>query len=423
LWLAVFLSALIFNLAFSCPDTFGILILLAPVPLLCRRSEIFFRYGFVWGLLVFGFHFHWLYQVMYQHSQAPWWLCGIVFVLVFTYFSVTSGLWFWLMQWSLGIGTRYCARISFALSLSKGANGLLTIAYWWVMERWILCPVGLGIGYPFINPGIPLVSYPFFLKIVTFVFSCGGLLYQPIINEPNVAMRYVAPVVNRVKNTTAPWRHDPVGVGQQMYRELVEVEDRSARILRQAQDERPPLLFLAPESMFPFVLNKYPDLVKLWTTALPDNGHLLLGSVFQHDGKYYQAVFWLRAGLIIKVYVKKLLTPFVEKIPDVWKNSKDIKDVFLHNAIEFTDDDDAGTAGFFDITPGVRIIPRICLEFFFSRRADFEPYVTSDKQPMIIHFANDSWFNGFFRKILVYRARLKQAELGIPVVWVGHYEM
>jgi apolipoprotein N-acyltransferase len=401
LWYLIGLSALMFNLAFFFPDYCGFLILFFIVPLagVVISSRHAWRDGFVWGLSTFGPHFSWLFLVIYRHSAAHWSLAMLVYLVVVAYFSITSGCWLWLSaQFFKGVH-----RFFFFMGIS--------LAYWFVAIDWIVKPFGF-IGYPFINPLIPLAAYRPFLRLVAVCTMMitgrhGGGAEAP-------TFVYCSPVVNRIVNVGAPWRKSPYGVGQKIYEELAGLH--AVHVSHQGTK-----IFVTPESMFCFPLNCYPRVIAHVSKALSDDEHLLMGSIIERGGRYFQAVFWLHKGLIIKFYVKKLLTPFVEKMPDTWKSIQTLKQPFLGDAAEFCDQAHDFGASFFDIEPNLRIIPRICLEFFYGKRHDFDKERATDRNVWVFLFANESWFDGVFKKILFLSAKLTTNYIGLPVLYSGHF--
>lgn len=392
MWLHILLSALAFNVAFVFPDCVGFLILFSPLPLVILLGTkpgpwVGFKAGWWWGVCVFGVHFTWLLELLLVHSKASWLLSGMIYLAVVTYFALSSACWLLL---ALGFGSI----LVFIMT---------SIGFWLCIEHWIFMLPGLGTGYPFLNPCIPLSSYTTFLKLI----SCVSILTCPV----NIV--YVAPVINRIKNTTAVWRTNPNAVGHKVYHQLCKHQDVS-----------PQSFYVAPETMFPFPLNHYPEVVDLWCGAMPCASHFFVGSILEERGKLYQAVFWLQQSPIINVYVKKILTPFVEKIPDMWKDIKILRNFFLAGCQDFCDDTKYtvhGDTDFFDVTPRLRVVPRICLEFFFQRSDEFEQYKDHSKKTIILFFANDSWFNNFFRTILYRLLVIKAHRIGLPVVYVGHF--
>jgi hypothetical protein len=408
-WFLILLSALLFNGAFFFPEVLGFCILFFPMPLFFIEYSFFV--GFMWGILIFGPHFIWLLMVVLQHSQAAILASAAVYLGVVTYFSLSSGLWLWLTRKMMyGVSRIYDNGVRLCRFIPVILFSVSLIMYWLFLEYIIVLPLGLP-GYPFINPCIPLASYKLFLKLVTMIALLMGHGAGPM-GKPLDALVYVPPVVNRIKNSQALWRFNAEGVGQKIYAVLADCVSNNNEMSR---------VLVSPESMFPFALNCYPHIVRLWSAVVPTQDHYFVGSVYQKGQTYYQAVYWIHGGLIIKIYVKKILTPFVEKLPEGWRNLRPIKEMFLHDAVEFCDCAQGVGADFFDITSTIRIIPRICLEFFFTTYDEIQPFLAPSKEAYIYFFANDSWFNEFFRKNLYNLAVVRSHWLNVPLIYIGHF--
>ncbi|MFA6263459.1 MAG: hypothetical protein WCW33_01470 [Candidatus Babeliales bacterium] len=401
MWYRIGLSALMFNLAFFCPEYCGVLILFFLVPLVgvARASRHAGRDGFMWGLCTFGPHFSWLLLVVLRHSSAHWLLAVLIYSVVVTCFSLSSGLWLWSAARFFS-GTR---KIFWFVGVS--------LVYWFVAIDWVVRPLGF-VGYPFINPLVPLAAYRPFLRIVSL---CAMMVVgkQTTVHDVE-GLGYCPPVVNRVMNADAAWRRNPYGVGQKIYEQFVRLHAQQLSAPRAT-------IWVTPESMFCFPLNYYPCVIAQWDRACALNEHVLMGSVIERDGRFFQAVFWLHKGLIIKFYVKKLLTPFVEKMPPSWRRVSALKKAFIGDTVEFCDGVDTCGVSFFDMENNLRVVPRICLEFFFCQPHDFDDVRKGTRNVWVFLFANDSWFDGVFRKILFLSAQLKANYIHLPVVYCGHF--
>jgi hypothetical protein len=148
-----------------------------------------------------------------------------------------------------------------------------------------------------------------------------------------------------------------------------------------------------------------------------------MGSVWQDGRQWCQAMFWLHAGLINKIYVKKYLAPFVERIPPAWTDLGSLKEAFLGTCVEFSSTANTlASCDAFYITPRLCVVPRICSEFFLHDGFDdVDRYRTATTTVLIALAVNDSWFIPFFRRILYNLTVLKAGLLQQPVVYVGHF--
>lgn len=185
-----------------------------------------------------------------------------------------------------------------------------------------------------------------------------------------------------------------------------------------------PLVVVTPETFYPYSLNLHSEQGKLWASAVPENTFMIVGSQLQAPHKFYQAAYLLQNGLIKNYYVKRHCTPFVEKIPKLWKRVTPLRELFLQNAGEFSRGRQTLADGVFKVGEGVRLIPQICSEFFFKTTSR-QLWAVCRGQPAgtkqaIVFLINDSWFMGYFQRIMRSLTALKAAYLGVPVIYVGH---
>jgi apolipoprotein N-acyltransferase len=381
-WCTTLLSALAFNLAWLCEPWCAWLVLPSMLSLcfLKAKPRALFFPGFVWGLLVFGFHFHWLADALVRHFSAHLLvLAGIAVIII--YFSLLAGLLFVAMglalkiSWILGIVPQLCFFIG--------------------IDRWGLAPLGLGWGYPFFNPCIPLSCYSSFLYLLT--------LLMPSVQAPELVFNnfvYLQPVVNRAWGQGAAWSTSPHATALRLGRQLsVQQSDTSA-------------IVVAPESAFLFPLNNYPELVGSVLSCAKKEG--LIGALFEKDNLLHQAVYHLQKGLIINFYVKRLMVPFVEEVPAAWCWLKPWLQKLAPHYFFFTAGADDISASLFNLQ-GCIVRPMLCYEFFV------QPLVAAERIDVVMAFVNDSWYRALFRRWLFLLATVKSHFFSVPVVYIGHY--
>ncbi len=401
MWFMVLLSVLLVNGAFFLPNYLGFLIVLFLIPVfLCVMSKkISFAKGVGWGLGVFGPHFVWMFCVLYYKSQAPWWLACLLYGLVVSIFSLSSGVWWWLM----GI-------ISHRLSGFYRIFAFIipTVGYYAYFTRYALWFTGQIEGYPFLSPFIPLVHYTWFMPVLV---QMGILLYGPPVHN-KIELRNLAtsPLICRV----LPEKREEI------YSLMRDLHDK-LRVLRNTSEGQ--LCVVAPESACPVSLNKYPKFVSYLHGALHYDDHLFIGSQAEVNDKYYQTVYWITQGRIINFYVKKHRVPFTEKIPKFWRKNILLHNMFLRDTVAFSKRCPVSVQVF--DTGSYRVIPQICSEFFFNPDlAALKAHVMGDGRLFYIFlFVNDSWFVGYFRTIIERLARVNGALVGLPVVYISHTQL
>lgn len=421
--LLVFLAALAVNLAYFFPSVFGVAILLFWLPLVMRRLT--FAKGFVWGLLVFGPHFVWLAVLLATKSHAPMSLALAGYVGVTIYFALTGGILFWFAGKG-AVALRAMVRYASAMRSHSPRAGyykdaaifsLIAVFYYYFIENYSLFIFGRCEGYPFLNPLIPLAEWRPVIwlvakvgALVRWVMFSGALILNPG-SPSDVRLVYMAPV--------SGVQDHAVEVGQCVYHAL------AVRNLGVLATGSKPLIIVTPESFYPFSLNVRPEQLALWSSVIPDDAYLIVGSQMLIGRKFYQAAYLTQKGLIRNYYVKHHCMPFVEKIPKLWKRIAPLRELFLQNADEFSRGKMSLEQGLFDVGTNIRLIPQICSEFFFTVSAHQVWQVCQaqgNNKTALLLLLNDSWFVDYFQRMLKAMATLKAAYFGIPVIYVGHRE-
>ncbi len=409
-----------------------------------------FWYGLAWGVLVFSFHFIWLLVLLLDKVKSG--TCFAIFVYLFsiTYFSFTSAVWVWVTQLIFRKVRDYFSSCDYyCYSAAQFSIFLITCyCYFYLLENYALWFLGRIEGYPFLNPLIPLVNFELFTKTCVFagILFGRGVGYQSGLPACKLAAADGVEFIY-LKPDTASFDQNSVSYEYQIYRKLCDLK------LWERRDEDRQFIILAPESSFPFPLNTYPGFIELWSSVLPDNAHLFIGTQHEFKGKICQAVSWVNQRRIKKIYVKKHCVPFVEKIPRFYKKLEVLQRIFLNKAFsqeisQFSRAKKLKQENYFEFncigdsqnpTAVGRIIfiPQICSELFFvSSYKTFSGIVKAcnagsrDKpagcqanSAYIIFSVNDSWFMGYFKKIMQDGARLKSVLSGIPLIYVGHEKL
>lgn len=368
-------ASITFNAAFFIP--YGFLSLIGFPYFVYRLGMQTFLHGFFLGVSIFCIHFLWVLHVLWYHSQAPWWLCCIGYALFVGYCSATIGV----LSWGVGMIVRRMTKFRCGIALCAA------IVYLAFVEYAFFWPIGIPLGYPFLNPVLPL-------------FEC-------VKSAVPIRYSYVPPVTNRVINSGVWWSRYVSGVGHKVYQQLCAVQPTES-------------LVVSPESMFPFSLNKHPECIALWSTQMRAEQNWLFGSLYTNAQGTFQVVYCLQGGLIKNFYVKKRLMPFAEYIPRVWNSCKYLRGLFVCPRGLFSVP--SGTLGcdYFECD-GTRLIPYVCLEFFCSSLQTFKHHREKNTPCLVLAFVNDSWFPSYFRQWMMWRVRYVALLTNLPVVYVGHF--
>lgn len=420
LWLIILLSALLFNAAFFAPEFFGWGALGGIVLVLwflyhqkdqqkkrqafCRFNHVRYNFyaGLCWGSLVFFTQLYWLLCVITEFSLRSWLFKVLAYTVLCTYFASTCAFWFASM-----------ALLGWYIQSYKGkivAYVLITIGYFVWLARWGALILANGDGYPLLNPLIPLCSYRLFVRFVCLISSCViGPNYFDSLSSVDKSFAYLKPLNNRGNS----WMKHPSILGQQVYHHLCDAKNN-----RLSDNVR---IYCAPESFFPYSVNKFDALIDFWATVLSEQEILILGGQSEFNGKVHQSAFFIHKRRIKKIYVKKHLVPFFEKTPLFWRFLGCKGSILCADVDNFSYHKNRSFDKVFLVDSHLMLLPQLCSEFIWVHKVKcFRRWLTKSNVPVIVWLVNDSWFIPSFRKILQLAGILRAAWIGLPVIYVGH---
>ncbi len=417
----ILLSAILFNLAFFFPGYLGWAIIpsfifLFQAKFLLVYSNFFknFKIGFLWGLLVFSFHFIWLFELLLNKSAATFVLSMIIYLLIILYASFTSGLWFLGTRLIFSSFDTICKANHLGRAVTSKAAFLTiffsTFSYFYFLQKYSAFFLGKVEGYPFLNPFIPLAKYKWFLCI--YFFLIHGHFNFPNQKLKNTKIFYLKPVVKSFNQKSQNLSASVVG--QKIYHQITELN------LEKFESRYKNLIIVSPETAYPFSLNRNLQHLKLWNCVLPHKAHFLIGSQREEQGKIFQTVYWIHASRIIDFYNKKHQMPFTEKIFSFWKGFNWSKSLFLENKLQFQKGEGNLKKSIFQISEELYIIPKICSELFLDGSLGIKELLKDKKPVLIFFFVNDSWFIRYLKRIMENFVALKSAQIGLPIVYITH---
>gem|GEM_PF-3038945 len=362
---------------------------LAANNLLAFNSKLFscLSLGALWGFFTAGIHFSWLFSTLFNKFCIGFGLSLFLYSIAILIFSLSTAVWVSIQCYLF----RFCSGL-----LSRiFCFGLITLTFFYLWE-WV---------YPFFNPLLPLARYNQFLKLV-FLVGCilRGQTKEECRNVSTVLRNWQVVQIKPCKQKGA---NDLIQSAFHCLNAAVEKIDYTKKTL-----------FLAPETFFPYSLNKMPDVTKFWGATLPCNVYFLFGSQYEDikTGKIYQCVYLLNQCRVINFYVKKHRVIFAERSPHWIPNY--FKKAFFSKSVPFSKwrtNLGIESVDFNDF----KIWPQMCSEFFldYKIKGQHNPAL---KNNLICLFINDSWFEKAFQQLLRNYTKLKSAYHDIDILYVSH---
>lgn len=431
LWLMLLLSATLFNLSFFFLDNLGFLILFSIFLLfyvfLKKNQTIIvvpmFLAGFVWGSVVFSFNIIWLYVLLLKKSHASLFLSAILYLFCVFYYAFITGLFFGITSFLINLTKNLFLKfLSFFVTIS---------CYFYFLIRYSFLLFGRVEGYPFINPFIPLAKCKIFYLLVSFLSGFHGMTQQPktILNSPisnleECKIFYLKPVKANKKQEGSPHYY-----AQKIYQGLCALDLFKYSNNYCCSKKYKKLIVVAPESTFPFPINKHEDQIDFWSNVLPDNAYFLFGSQRIESDKTYQSIIFINQCRIINFYDKKHLILFTEELNRTFKNFSWARNLFLTEKKEICNGRQSSQNKSFSLGLKWCILPQICSEFFWDfdrqylnieKANNYCCYKFNDKSSIIFLFVNDSWFMKYFRKIMQNLVYLKSVQYNLPILYIAH---
>lgn len=421
----VVVSALSYSVLLIYPKYFWYLsfFYLIPIFWLALKKQLYFKEGFIWGLLFYLIHFYFLFVLVLENGNGYYKILAPIFGVV--YFGLLSGVWFWLAQLFL---RRLNNIFLFILIWSLSA----TLYYFFIYYFSFLifeCNYGYVFSHPFVALiehinlvnllpviGIWLLTFFLFLfqasvsaliytkqktwlliiSLSLLPFICGIFLNSNIYEKLNFFDKKFG-FVGLQKN-----RSNPYDLAICIYNEI-------HQIIKDRPDTQ--IIFM-PETAFPFALNDYPEIIKwLYNNLENKKLHIFLGSHKREKNKFYNVVYHIFDGEIINTCYKTHLVFFCESIPKIWKQLFNLSsDLFLRDSVEFEKAFEKNIS--FEIE-GKLYSPIICSDIFFKKNFN-------NIQSYIILFRNDSWFSTkYIQQLMNNYIKLKVLELRKSILCVS----
>lgn len=300
--------------------------------------------------------------------------------------------------------------------LQRCMIALCCLFYFLSMEYYGGVIAGQAVGYPLFSPTVPLARYSFFLESIRKLSRWYAPGHTTLLTSKTLypSFMLVKPVINKRNEKNVPHLQSLQGCSQALYQQLLALKPEEL-----SPDKK--IVFVSPESTFPYCLNEYDDICRLWGAVLPEKSSWFLGAQYRNErGGRCQAVYTIEHGAIGHCYVKQHLMPLGEAKPpsffsrlfgECWFGQREWMDTSCcpqPHAIS---------------TDSFIFIPQICSEFFACHDLSyFLPWRLEQetKPALILFFFNDSWFRESFKQLVALYVARRAAWIGIPVLLIGH---
>ena len=107
-------------------------------------------------------------------------------------------------------------------------------------------------------------------------------------------------------------------------------------------------------------------------------------------------------------------------MPALFKKCTILRNMFLKEGYEMCQASRSAKHNKFRLEKVRCVFPLLCSELFFCNHS-LQACDRDFRGAKIFFFVNDSWFVGYFKKIMENLAYIKAAQLQNPVLWIGHF--
>lgn len=400
--IAVFSSAVLYSLSLNVIETYCFLII--PSLFILFTNVFLFDYktsiagiSFLWIPVVVLIHYNWFFYLLKNNLQASIFISFLLYLVLsvllcvcfyMVYFFARLILIFLNRRVTNKILNTFFVMVAFGLSFQIAGSALMKI---FDSEG----------SYNLLSPMIPLCG--FFDQSMRY-FSKNLNFYQ----KENLISKFEC---NKIKLKFLNKKREKWGlweVGQYIFHELQNLPPG-------------PVLVVTPESFISCPLNREREFFDFIIRGLKPQQCLMLASQFESAGRLFQAVYSITSQGVIDVYLKQHTVPCFEKMPWYFEKASQLKKIFKADQT-FASDKKNTLEGF--RFAGIRIVPRLCSDFFLvTSLFNLAKLRLSYKESIIVVLhVNDAWFVGYMRKLLCYIACIRAKLTGINLLYVGYSE-
>lgn len=398
--------------------------LLSLVPLFYGAAIYSYRFlhGFIWGFIIFALQGAPFLYALYDMAHADVWVASIGPVSILIYSALIAAVWFECMY-------RICVVTKFWPSQSAMLWGLSFVAYIYVIEHYFFIPLDGGGGYCFINPLLPLVAAPLWLRVV----SCCGIYFTISLQVAiSLSITFILLRATSAKLLCGGLTIFLLAVcGFQCPPQIIPAwVFKVARVQsiypRQANDVS--LLTAVADDVASVVQATGKDIIIFPESAIYAD-FFTVGMCYsllakEKIGKHVQIVCGVRriesncayhisGGKAVNVHKKAIFVPLVEYMPSICAGSKVLKDAYCRQA-EYMQKMAPVDKSLFMLAKDISVVPFICSEFFF---APYD-YYSRNNHPLLV-LVNDAWCSDMGKRMLRAVAQLKARAWVADILYVS----
>jgi hypothetical protein len=422
-WMYLILSALVYGASFVSLEALWWSMLFWPFIMWYGGVYIGFSnfQGFCWALVVIGLQVASMMHGVYGLASGSA-VVKICCIAVWIALMALPGLiWFSVVNWLI-----HCTSSTMDI-------------VWWCVTTWLyllwmeygcLSVCGTWCGYSLISPLIPLnqseclwplyfLGRPLFLAI--WLGLSAWILFCWIFNK---RMFLCASVIStgimiwcgKSNDIEVPQWVEHLGVVRSCF--LLDEGPEGAlahcaRHIKKLYEEHPHITcILMSESSFyhPAIIDRWQELAqRAWVqdVACP----VIFGGYRLCDQGFYNTAALIHGSCVLATYYKSHATPFIEKIPLLFR-SNFIKKLFNKAQGELVLGDFVHPV--WEIMPGVRVVPYICSELFCAARQ-----LDDHHDIPIVALCNSRWAPQHMEKLMFEGARLRALEWNREIIFIA----
>jgi hypothetical protein len=435
-WIILLSSAAIYVLPFWFSTYYWWLIFVFPIPLLyvVLHERVSFKEGFAWGCVAYTLHLSGVLWGTMALAHGSYSLRVLPSLFIVLYQSVYTGLWFWLMR---HIQQRYTLNHQMERLCAAWVLSLWLYSLW--IDRLCLFLFDRCEGYMLMHPLIPLAEQPMLLHLLPYVgklvltgilYSFAGCATVALLKPTRKHILFCGAALLPWIASIFLWSITPRSSAPDwlthiacLPKKFPKMENLSvtARILREEIREilekhpQVDIIIIPESSVYSQHLLSTPALAAhLGPDHLGKSVQLLIGSFYDDDGKYRNACYWLKDGIVQHRFDKRHAMLMIERMPRLFRSSL-IQTMYFNVMPEIISSGNVRPC--LTLTDSLCAVPYLCSELFFNEYPDD----THGSTPIIL-MANDAWCPiSYIRHLMYLSVRFKALQWRRDILYTSYY--